>query len=331
MGINHRELGLSDQQVLEMYRYMFMARKVDEREWILNRAGKIHFVISCQGQEAAQVGAAFALEKGVDYISPYYRDVGVVLVMGMTVKDLLLAAFAKAEDPNSGGRQMPNHFGSKRLKIMTQSSPTGTQIPHAVGFALAAKLEKKPFVSFVTLGEGTSNQGDFHEALNFAGVHKLPVIVMVENNQYAISVPVKKQLACVSVTDRAAGYGMPGVSVDGNNPLEVYKAVKEARERALRGEGGTLIEARTYRLVPHSSDDDDRTYRSREEVEEARKKEPVAAFREYLLSEGIIDKDALVQMEKKVLDEIDEATRYAEAAPYPEPESALLYVYGKEE
>lgn len=325
---SHREMGLSDQQVIEMYRYMFMARKVDERQWILNRAGKIHFVISCQGQEAAQVGAAFALEKGTDYLSPYYRDTGVVLVMGMTVKELLLSAFARAEDPNSGGRQMPGHFGSKRLKIMTQSSPTGTQLPHAVGFALAAKYEKKPFVSFVTLGEGTSNQGDFHEAMNFAGVHKLPVIVMVENNQYAISVPVKKQLACNSVADRAVGYGMPGVIVDGNDPLAVYQAVKEARERALRGEGGTLIEAKTYRLVPHSSDDDDRTYRTREEVEEAKRGDPLLRFRETLLAQGVIGNEALGHLEKKVLEEIDEATEYAEKAPYPAPESALLHVYG---
>ncbi|CCQ95643.1 branched-chain alpha-keto acid dehydrogenase E1 subunit [[Clostridium] ultunense Esp] len=328
MAIHHREIGLSDQTAVEIYRYMFMARKVDEREWILNRAGKIHFVISCQGQEAAQVGAAFALEKGVDYLNPYYRDTGVVLVMGMTVRDLLLSAFAKAEDPNSGGRQMPGHFSSRKLNIMTQSSPTGTQIPHAVGFALAAKYEKKPFVSFVTLGEGTSNQGDFHEALNFAGVHKLPVIVLVENNQYAISVPVKKQLACESVADRAVGYGMPGVSVDGNDPLEVYKAVKEARERALRGEGGTLIEAKTYRLTPHSSDDDDRTYRSRDEVELAKKQDPILRYREYILSQRLMDEGELAALEKKVMEEIDEATRYAEEAPYPEPESAMLHVYG---
>ena len=192
----HEELGLSDEQVLEMFRTMLLARKIDERMWLLNRAGKIPFVISCQGQEAAQVGAAFALDREKDYALPYYRDMGVVLAFGMTAKELMLSAFAKAGDPNSGGRQMPGHFGQKKNRIVTGSSPVTTQVPHAVGIALAGKMEKKDLVTFVTFGEGSSNQGDFHEGANFAGVHKLPVIFMCENNKYAISIPVEKQLAC---------------------------------------------------------------------------------------------------------------------------------------
>src|SRR5699024_7412432 len=251
----HKDLGLKDDEVLEMYKTMVLARKIDERMWLLNRAGKIPFVISCQGQEAAQVGASFALNRDKDYTAPYYRDVGVVLAFGMTSKDLMLSAFAKAEDPNSGGRQMPSHFGQKKNRILTGSSPVTTQLPHAVGVALAAKMEKKDIVSFVALGEGSSNQGDFHEGLNFAGVHQLPVITMVENNGYAISVPQDKQLASKRVSDRAIGYGMPRYTVNGNDPLEVYKVVKEAHERALAGEGPTLIEAITIRLTAHSSDD----------------------------------------------------------------------------
>ena len=150
----HQALGLSDDTVLEMYETMLLARKLDERMWLLNRAGKIPFVISCQGQEAAQVGAAFALDRTKDYVLPYYRDMGVVLTFGMTARELMLAAFAKAEDPNSGGRQMPGHFGQKKNRIVTGSSPVTTQVPHAVGFALAAKMEKKDFVAFVTFGEG---------------------------------------------------------------------------------------------------------------------------------------------------------------------------------
>src|SRR5699024_11080221 len=202
----HEALGLTDMNVLDMYKTMLMAREIDERMWLLNRAGKIPFVISCQGQEAAQVGAAFALNRDEDYIAPYYRDMGVVLAFGMTAKELMLSAFAKAEDPNSGGRQMPSHFGQKKSRILTGSSPVATQVPHAVGVALAGKMEKKDFVTFVTLGEGSSNQGDFHEGLNFAGVHKLPVITMVENNKYAISVPYKKQVASEKVSDRGAAY-----------------------------------------------------------------------------------------------------------------------------
>ncbi|GAB7386182.1 3-methyl-2-oxobutanoate dehydrogenase subunit alpha [Bacillaceae bacterium] len=326
----HHALGLSDQQALDMYYYMLLARRIDERMWLLNRAGKIPFVISCQGQEGAQVGAAFALQKGKDYILPYYRDMGLVLVFGMTPRDLMLSAFAKAEDPNSGGRQMPGHFGSRRLNIVTGSSPVTTQVPHAVGIALAAKMKRLDLVAFTTFGEGSSNQGDFHEGLNFAGVHRLPVIFMCENNKYAISVPLKKQLACESVADRAAGYGFPGVSVDGNDPLEVYRAVKEAADRARRGEGPTLIEAVTYRLVPHSSDDDDRSYRTRDEVEEAKKQDPLVRFARYLRETETMDENAEKEIEARVAREVDEATEYAENAPYPEPESALKYVYGEQ-
>lgn len=223
----HESLGLTNEQVLDMYKHMLLARKLDERMWLLNRAGKIPFVISCQGQEASQIGASFALDRTKDYTAPYYRDMGVVLAFGMTAKELMLSAFAKAEDPNSGGRQMPSHFGQKKNRILTQSSPVTTQVPHAVGVALAAKMEKEDFASFVTLGEGSSNQGDFHEGLNFAGVHKLPVITMVENNKYAISVPLDKQIASENVSDRASSYGMPGITVDGNDPLAVYEAVKK--------------------------------------------------------------------------------------------------------
>ncbi|MFX3625152.1 MAG: thiamine pyrophosphate-dependent dehydrogenase E1 component subunit alpha [Ectobacillus sp.] len=325
----HEQLGLSDEQVIEMYRTMLLARKIDERMWLLNRAGKIPFVISCQGQEAAQVGAAFALDREKDYVLPYYRDMGVVLTFGMTARELMLSAFAKAEDPNSGGRQMPGHFGQKKNRIVTGSSPVTTQVPHAVGIALAGRMDGKDLVSFVTFGEGSSNQGDFHEGANFAGVHKLPVIFMCENNKYAISVPIEKQLACEKVSDRAIGYGMPGYTVDGNDPLEVYKVVKEAAERGRRGEGPTLIETVSYRLTAHSSDDDDRAYRSREEVEEAKRKDPIYTFGLYLKETGVMTDES----EKIILDEVmkivNEATDYAEKAPYAEPEYALKHVYGE--
>ncbi|WP_026906637.1 thiamine pyrophosphate-dependent dehydrogenase E1 component subunit alpha [Paucisalibacillus globulus] len=323
----HEELGLSNEQVLEMYKTMLLARKLDERMWLLNRAGKIPFVISCQGQEAAQVGAAFALNRMEDYVAPYYRDMGVVLAFGMTAKELMLSAFAKAEDPNSGGRQMPSHFGQKKNRILTGSSPVTTQVPHAVGVALAAKMENKKIVSFVTLGEGSSNQGDFHEGLNFAGVHKLPVITMVENNKYAISVPSEKQLGNEKVSDRALGYGMPGYTVDGNDPLEVYKVVKEARERALKGEGATLVEAVSYRLTAHSSDDDDRAYRDKEEVDEAKKLDSIFTFAFYLKELGILTEEIEIEITNEIVAIVNEATDYAENAPYALPEDALKYVY----
>ncbi|MBB5148685.1 MULTISPECIES: thiamine pyrophosphate-dependent dehydrogenase E1 component subunit alpha [Ureibacillus] len=323
--LHHAQLGLSDNDVLQMYETMLLARRLDERMWLLNRAGKIPFVISCQGHEAAQVGAAFALNPTRDYIAPYYRDMGVVLHFGMTPRDLMLSAFAKAEDPNSGGRQMPGHFGYKKNRILTGSSPVATQVPHAVGVALAGKLQNKELVSFVTLGEGSTNQGDFHEGANFAGVHKLPVIIMVENNKYAISVPVEKQLGG-RVADRAIGYGMHGASVDGKNPLAVYKVMKEAVDRALRGEGPSLIEAVTYRLTSHSSDDDDK-YRSREEVAEGKANDPLLLFGNYLIDTNVATKETLEEINDKVMAIVNDATDYAEKAPYAPPEHALKYVY----
>ncbi|WP_339162937.1 thiamine pyrophosphate-dependent dehydrogenase E1 component subunit alpha [Siminovitchia sp. FSL W7-1587] len=323
----HKELGLSDQEVLNMYEVMVLARRIDERMWLLNRSGKIPFVISCQGQEAAQVGAAFALDRQQDYILPYYRDLAAVLSFGMTPKEVLLSAFAKAEDPNSGGRQMPGHFGQKKNRIVTGSSPVTTQVPHAVGVALAARMEKKDLVAFVTFGEGSSNQGDFHEGANFAGVHKLPVIFMCENNKYAISVPVEKQLACEKVSDRAVGYGMPGITVDGNDPLEVYKVIKEARERCMRGEGPTLIETMCNRLTAHSSDDDDRFYRSPDEVAKAKSQDPIILFGAYLKESGVMTDEMEKEINDRVMKQVNEATDYAEEAPYAAPEHALKYVY----
>ncbi|WP_445593628.1 thiamine pyrophosphate-dependent dehydrogenase E1 component subunit alpha [Bacillus velezensis] len=325
----HQALGLSDEEAVDMYRTMLLARKIDERMWLLNRSGKIPFVVSCQGQEAAQVGAAYALNRDTDYVLPYYRDIGVVLAFGMTAKDLMMSGFAKAADPNSGGRQMPGHFGQKENRIVTGSSPVTTQVPHAVGIALAGRMDKKDIVSFVTFGEGSSNQGDFHEGANFAAVYKLPVIFMCENNKYAISVPYDKQVACEKISDRAAGYGMPGVTVDGNDLLEVYRAVKEARERASKGEGPTLIETVSYRLTPHSSDDDDSSYREREEVEEAKKQDPLLLYKAYLQEAGLLGEEEEKTMLDDIMAIVNEATDEAEKAPYASPESTLDHVYAK--
>ncbi|WP_176222297.1 thiamine pyrophosphate-dependent dehydrogenase E1 component subunit alpha [Tuberibacillus sp. Marseille-P3662] len=310
-----------------MYEAMLLARKIDERMWLLNRAGKIPFVVSCQGQEAAQIGAAFALDRAKDYIAPYYRDLGLVLAFGMSTQDIMLSGFAKAEDPNSAGRQMPGHFGQKKNRIMTQSSPVTTQVAHAVGAALGGRMRGEDIVALTTFGEGSSNQGDFHESANFAGVHQLPVIFMCENNKYAISVPIKKQLACEQVSDRAAGYGMHGVTVDGNDPLSVYEAIKEAADRARAGNGPSLIETVSYRLTPHSSDDDDRAYREKTEVDEAKEKDGIILFAQYLRDNGVMTEDKENDLQERIKRLVDEATDYAENARYAEPESALNYVY----
>lgn len=323
----HEKLGLSDDQALHMYETMLLARKVDERMWLLNRAGKIPFVISCQGQEGAQVGAATALQSGKDYVAPYYRDFGVVLSLGVTARDLFLSGFAKAEDTSSGGRQMPGHFSSTDYHILTQSSPVSTQIPHAVGTALASQMDGIDAVSMTSFGEGSSNQGEFHEAANFAGVHQLPVIFLCENNKYAISVPQEKQLACENVADRASSYGMPGYTVDGNDPLAVYGAVKNAVDRARNGEGPSLVETISYRFTPHSSDDDDMTYREKSEVEEAKKKDSLHQYADYLRQADILTETVEKDVNERVETLVDEGTEYAENAPYADAESALNYVY----
>lgn len=325
----HSALGLSDQQVLDMYYYMLLARRLDERMWLLNRSGQIHFVISGQGQEGAQVGAAFALDRSKDFLCPYYRDMAAVCVFGMTAREHMLHAFAKAEDPNSGGRQMPQHYGGKKYRILSLSSPVATQVPHAAGLALAGRLEGRNSVALVCFGEGSSNQGDFHEGANFAGVHKLPVIFFCENNKYAISVPLTKQVACERIADRAAGYGFPGVSIDGTDPLAVYRVTKEAVDRARAGEGPTLIEVMTTRFTPHSSDDDDRYYRPREEVEAARQRDPIVLFQQYLQSVGLFDEHTERRIHRRVAEEVDEATEYARQAPDPLPEDALKHVYAE--
>lgn len=327
--VKHEELGITNAQALDMYRMMVLARMYDERALLLQRAGKINFHVSGIGQEAAQIGAAFALDLRNDYFLPYYRDYGFVLSIGMTVRELMLALFGKAGDPNSGGRQMPGHFGCKRLRIVTGSSPVTTQVPHAVGIALAVKMRKEEAVSFTTLGEGASNQGDFHEGCNFAGVHKLPVIIMVENNQYAISVPLAKQVAG-RICDRALGYGFPGIQVDGCDVLEVFRVVKEARERAVRGVGPTLIEALMYRLSPHSASDHDLSYRTEEEVEENRKQDGIPRFKLYLMDCGIWSEEQDAELRVKWKAVLDDATTYGEQAPFPQGREALKHVYAEE-
>ena len=182
-------VGLSDADLIEMYRYVALARAVDERMWILNRAGRIPFVISGQGHEGAQVGIAWAFQRGHDWIAPFYRSIATCLTFGMSARDIMTAQYATANDPSSGGRQMPGHYGSHEHNLVSVSSPVATQLLHAVGIALAAKIRKTGQVAMTSMGEGSSNQGDVHEGLNFAAIHKLPFVFVVENNGYAISVP----------------------------------------------------------------------------------------------------------------------------------------------
>jgi|SRR5581483_584555 len=325
----HIRLGLHDELVLEMYWHILLARRLDERMWILHRQHEVAFHVSGIGHEATQVGAAYALQRGHDYVLPYYRDLCLSLALGLSPRALMLALYGKRDDPISGARQMPAHYSSRALNIVSVSSPVATQIPQASGVGFAIQYQGTDQVVLTCFGEGSTAEGDFHEGLNWAGIFKLPVIFLCQNNQYAISVPVEREMPVKNVADRAYAYGMPGVIVDGNNMLEVYGAVKTAVERARRGEGPTLIESKTYRPVPHSSDDDDRTYRSREEVEYWKKRDPVLLARQYCYEYGLLDERTNEEYEQRAKEIVDDANEFARNAPDPEPEEALKGVWGE--
>jgi 2-oxoisovalerate dehydrogenase E1 component alpha subunit len=312
-----------------MYRLVALSRAVDERMWILNRAGRIPFVISGQGHEGAQVAIAWPMQKHFDWIAPFYRSIATCLTFGMSPRDIMTAQYATATDPSSGGRQMPGHYGSHEHNLVSVSSPVATQLLHAVGIALAAKIRRTGQVALTIMGEGSSNQGDVHEGLNFAAIHKLPFVFVVENNGYAISVPMARQVAGSSVWERAAGYGIPGVLVDGADVLACYKAAKEAVERARAGEGPTLIEARVTRLTGHSSDDQQTKYRSEEELAAEKARDPLPRFREQLQAAGILTDDILSRLATEIMIAVDDATSYAEAQPDPDPSTALDWVYAE--
>jgi 2-oxoisovalerate dehydrogenase E1 component alpha subunit len=323
-------VGLSDDDLVEMYRYVALARSLDERMWILNRAGRIPFVISGQGHEGAQVAIAWPLQRGHDWIAPFYRSIATCLTFGMSPRDILTAQYATANDPSSGGRQMPGHYGSHEHNLVSVSSPVATQLLHAVGIALAAKIRKTGQVAMTSMGEGSSNQGDVHEGLNFAAIHKLPFVFVVENNGYAISVPAAMQVSVANVADRAAGYGIPGVVVDGADVLACYAAARDAVARARAGDGPTVIEAKVTRLTAHSSDDQQTKYRSEEELASERQRDALPKFRQQLVDAGVLTEELEARVSADIKAAVDEATDYAEAQPDPDPATATRHVYAED-
>jgi 2-oxoisovalerate dehydrogenase E1 component alpha subunit len=327
----HAALGLTDQDLFAMYRTMITARLCDDAQFRLNRQGKAPFVVPVSGHEGCQIGSAWPFVKGKDVFVPYYRDMGICLVAGMGPRDVFLGVFGKRDDPSSGGRQMPAHWGSRRLGIPTGSSPIATQIPHAAGIAYAIKYRGQDAVVGCWFGDGATSEGDWHEGLNFSGIHELPIVWYCENNKYAISVPLSKQMAVKNVADRAVAYGFEGVIVEGNDVLACYEASKAAIEKARSGGGPTLIELKTYRFYPHTSDDDDRTYRSREEVDEARRNDSLIVFANYLKGQGLIDDAGIEGVKAELKEQVDAEADAAWNAPDPEPESALRHVFAERE
>jgi len=318
---------LQDSKLLEMYETMVLSRILDERIWMLNRQGKAAIVASSQGHEAAQIGSVYALRTGEDQFYIYYRDLAVMLSLGMTPLEIMLGFTAKEGEPLSGARQFPTHGSYGEIGLVNLSNVIATQLPQAVGVGLAMKMQNRQSLVITYFGDGASSAGDTHEAMNFASVHKLPVIFLCENNKYAISVPLRLQMAVDNVADRAQGYGMPGVTVDGTDIVAVYEAVTQAAERARNGSGPTLIEAVVERYLPHTSDDDDSIYRSHEEIENAKKHDPIIKLRTLLLNMDILDDDLERKLYSRATSIVNEATDNADKASYAPRENFYGHVY----
>jgi pyruvate dehydrogenase E1 component alpha subunit len=293
------EPDLSHEDLLKMHRYMLTVRKLNEKGMSLQRQGRIGFFMESTGQEACQIGMSYTLSAG-DWAFPSYRDPGTCLVRGVPMSALWDQIMGNSADEGKG-RQMPVHWGFSKWKIVSLSSPIGAKLLHAVGVAYAAKYRREKAVALASFGEGATSQGEFHAAMNFAGVYKTPVVFFCENNQYAISLPVRRQTASESIAVKAEAYGFEGVQIDGNDILAVYKATKSAVDKARSGGGPTLIEAITYRMGGHSTSDDPTIYRSAEEVELWKKRDPIVRFTKYLIKKGVISE----KENEKFLEEID--------------------------
>ena len=322
--------GFTKQQLLDVYRIMLSARVLDKKILIMLKQNKGFFHMGCSGHEAAQAAAALTINGGKDWSYPYYRDGAYTLALGMTPRDHLLAFLGKEADPNSGGRQMPMHYSNKSLRIVSQSSATGTQYLQSVGCALTRKLEKNKEVVYVSSGEGTTSQGDFHEALNWACIEKAPVIFHIQDNEYAISTHKSEQTAG-SVYSLASGYeNLSRYEVDGTNFFETNLAFKQAVERARRGKGPSIIISNVVRLLPHSSSDDQRKYRTPEDLEKDLQKDPILLFKNNCVNEKIFTENDIVKIEKQVNKQIDEDAIWAEDQDHPDVDTALNYVYSEE-
>jgi 2-oxoisovalerate dehydrogenase E1 component alpha subunit len=319
--------GLPDDALHWMMRNMILQRTLDNRGFQLNRQGKIPFATGSEGHEGIHAGAAFAFQRGRDVLVPYYRDIGLCVGIGMEPMEALLSMFARAAD-TSGGRQFPNHFTNHAIGLMSISSIIAAHLPHAVGCAYAMKLRRETGRAVLaTFGDGATSEGEWHESVNFAAVHALPIVFLCENNEWAISTPRERQMAIADVVQKAEGYGMPGTIVDGSDPIATYAVVKAALDRARTGGGPTLVEAKCYRFLSHTTDDDDRTYRSRDEIERHRHLDPVPRFERVLVEHGVATTDEISAIKREVLAQVNDATDRAEALPYPVGADLYTNVY----
>ena len=326
--VKWRDTDLDEKTLKSWFNYILLGRQVDYRFQVLNRQGRAPFIISCAGHEAAQIGVSWGLKPKYDWVSPYYRDVVLCLRMGVTPLDLMLSVLAKPADPASGGKQTPGHFSDTRLNITSGGSPVATQLVRGAGVAYALKMDGTDKVLMTCYGEGSGSEGDAHEAFNFAAIYKVPEIFVCENNGFAISTPMRKEYAIEYAAQRAAGYGFPGVTLDGRDPVTAYIVAKEAIARARAGDGPTLIECLVDRLGAHSSEDDQRRYRTQEEIERLAQTDCLEQFKKRLLEEDVLSTKEVAEYEERVKEEVATATNEGMASPDAPAENALTNVYG---
>ncbi|MCH7495793.1 MAG: tungsten formylmethanofuran dehydrogenase, partial [Candidatus Marinimicrobia bacterium] len=316
------------EELLKAYKLMLISRRLDDKMLTMLKQGKGFFHIGAAGHEAAQLAAAFNLKSKEDWAFPYYRDLAFVLGFGMTPEEIMMCFTSKADDPNSGGRQMPAHYGHRELNIVSQSSPTGTQYLQAVGVAMGLKMRGSEQVVYVSSGEGTTSQGDFHEALNWASREKLPVIFFIQDNKYAISVHISQQTAGGSVYNMTRGYeGLSRYKVDGTDFTSVNNLMKEVVGRVRLGEGPALVDAECVRLLPHSSSDDQKKYRSEEELAADIERDPIEKLREILLQVEVMSEEEESNIRVSVNDAVSTAVEVAESKEAAPSESAEKYLF----
>ena len=307
---------ISDDLLKKMYEHMITTRAFDDKALKLQRQGRLGTYAPMRGQEACQIGTAFALEKD-DWVFPAFRENGVFMIKGVSA-EMLFRYWAGDER----GMQIP-----EKINIFPISITVGAHLPHAVGAAMAFKHKKQKNVSVVYFGDGATSEGDFHTSMNFAGVFKAPCIFVCENNQWAISVPLKEQTSSKTIAQKAIAYGFPGIQVDGNDVFAVYKAMNEAVSRARNGEGPTLIECFTYRLADHTTSDESKKYRPESEVKEWEKKDPLPRFENYLLQEKIINPSIIGKVKSESEAYIERAVTNAESAKPQTPTEMFDYLY----
>jgi 2-oxoisovalerate dehydrogenase E1 component len=317
----------SDDELVDLARKLLLPRLIEEKMLRLLRQGRLSKWFSGIGQEAIAVGVVAALGRE-DFVLPLHRNLGVFTTRGFDLDRLFRQLLGKGQG-FTRGRDRTFHFGALDHHVVGMISHLGAMLPVADGLALAGALRHDSRVVAVFSGDGGTSEGDFHEALNLAAVWRLPVVFVVENNGWGLSTPTHEQFACADLAERGAGYGMPGVVVDGNDVLACYRAMREAVDRARAGDGPTLIEAKTYRLLPHTSDDDDRSYRTREEVERARALDPIGRFESYLAEQGVLDGDGRDAVRAEIVASIESDIGRAWAAPDPDPDALERHVFAE--